>query len=78
MTVKELLLKEIESLPDSLLVNALELLRELKAKNELITYQTPEDLGYPPGFFEEVAGSWEGEPLVRVEQGEYQIREELL
>lgn len=34
MTVKELLLKEIESLPDSLLAEAWELVRELKAKKE--------------------------------------------
>jgi hypothetical protein len=25
----------------------------------------PEELGYPPRFFEEVAGGWAGEPLVR-------------
>lgn len=30
-----------------------------------------------PGFFEEVLGSWEGEPLVRPEQLEYEPREEL-
>ncbi|MBE9095621.1 hypothetical protein [Tychonema sp. LEGE 07203] len=40
--------------------------------------KTPEDLGWPPGFFETVIGSWEGEPLVRPEQLEYEIREELL
>ena len=39
--------------------------------------QTPEELGWPPGFFEETAGMWQGEPLVRGEQGEYETREEL-
>ncbi|WP_017719948.1 FitA-like ribbon-helix-helix domain-containing protein [Kamptonema formosum] len=39
--------------------------------------KTPEELGWPHGFFEEVAGGWVGEPLVRDEQGEYETREEL-
>lgn len=44
MTVKELLLKEIESLPDSLLADALELLRELKAKNSQTVDREPEKI----------------------------------
>ncbi len=36
---------------------------------------TPEALGWPPGFFEETAGAWQGE-FIR-EQGEYEKREEL-
>ena len=39
---------------------------------------TPEDLGWSPGFFERTAGAWQGEPLVRGSQGEYEQREELL
>ncbi len=31
-----------------------------------------------PGFFEEVIGGWEGEPLVRGPQPEYQERDPLL
>lgn len=27
-------------------------------------HKTPEELGYPPDFFGEVVGGWEGEPLV--------------
>ena len=77
MTVKELLLKEIESLPDSLLSELLNLARDLKTKKEPTKIKTPEHLGYSPGFFEEVAGTWEGD-LVRPEQGEYEKREELL
>lgn len=38
---------------------------------------TPEDLGWPPGFFEETAGVWQGDPLIREEQGDYEIRDEL-
>jgi hypothetical protein len=36
-----------------------------------------ESLGWSPGFFEETAGKWEGDPLVRPEQGEYEVREAL-
>jgi len=39
--------------------------------------KTPEELGLNPGFFERTAGAWEGEPLTRGEQGEYEIREPL-
>lgn len=37
---------------------------------------TPEELGWPPGFFEETYGAWKGEPLERLPQGEYETREE--
>lgn len=33
--------------------------------------------GWPIGFFEATAGAWEGEPLVREPQGDYEIRLEL-
>ncbi len=69
MSVKELLLKEIESLPDSLLTETLEFVQGLKSKKGPTKIKTPEHLGYSPGFFEEVAGTWEGD-LVRPEQGE--------
>lgn len=36
--------------------------------------QTPEELGWPPGYFEDVIGSWQGE-FVR-DQGEFEKREE--
>ena len=38
---------------------------------------TPEELGWPPGFFEETFGVWKGEPLERGPQGEYETRERL-
>ncbi|MGH9835903.1 MAG: hypothetical protein ACREBD_37345 [Blastocatellia bacterium] len=34
--------------------------------------------GWPPGFFTNVIGSWEGEPLAREPEGDYEEREELL
>jgi hypothetical protein len=40
--------------------------------------KTSENLGWQPGFFEEVVGGWEGEPLVRSEQPELETRDELL
>jgi hypothetical protein len=40
--------------------------------------KTPEELSWTPGFFEKTAGAWEGEPLTRDEQGEYEQREALL
>jgi hypothetical protein len=39
--------------------------------------KTPEELGWPPGFFEQTAGALADDPLVRGEQGEYEVREEL-
>ena len=33
--------------------------------------------GWPASFFEDVAGGWQGERLVREDQGEYEVREEL-
>jgi len=45
---------------------------------ETPTHQpSPEELGWPSGFFEETAGQWQGEPLIRESQGEYEKREEL-
>ncbi len=37
----------------------------------------PEGLGWPAGFFEKVIGGWQGEPLVREEQGEFEVRDEI-
>jgi hypothetical protein len=33
-----------------------------------------EAAGWPPGFFEQTAGAWQGEPLTREPQGEYEER----
>jgi len=39
--------------------------------------KTPEELGWPPGFFEQTAGCLQDDPLVRYPQGEYEQREPL-
>jgi hypothetical protein len=36
-----------------------------------------EELGWSSGFFESVLGSWQGEPLTRECEGEYEAREKL-
>jgi hypothetical protein len=33
--------------------------------------------GWPSNFFTEVIGGWQGEPLVREPQGDYETRDEL-
>jgi len=33
---------------------------------------------WPSGFFEDVVGGWQGEPLQRAEQGEHDLRDLLL
>ena len=38
---------------------------------------TPEAHGWPPGFFEQTAGAWAGERLVRGPQGNYEERQAL-
>jgi len=39
------------------------------------TALTPEELGWPPGFFERTFGSLRDDPLQRLPQGEYEERE---
>jgi len=52
---------------------------KVKVTIQPVTFQpkTPEDLGYPPGFFGEVIGGWVGEPLVRAEQEELEQKEKI-
>ncbi len=33
--------------------------------------------GWPEGFFEEVVGGWQGEPLQRFYQGDFETRDQL-
>lgn len=35
------------------------------------------DQGWPDGFFQEIAGGWQGEPLDRAPQGTAEAREDL-
>ncbi|MUH01161.1 hypothetical protein F7734_56410 [Scytonema sp. UIC 10036] len=39
--------------------------------------KTPEELGWPPDFFEQTAGALQDDPLIRYPQGEYEEREPL-
>lgn len=39
------------------------------------TALTPEELGWPPGFFERTFGSLRDDPLERLPQGEHEERE---
>lgn len=47
-------------------------------KSPLESRTTPEDLGWAPGFFEETCGSFRDDPLERLPQGDYEVREPLL
>lgn len=38
---------------------------------------TPEDLGWPPGYFEETYGSQRDDPLERAPQGQFEVRERM-
>src|SRR5713101_2681161 len=39
------------------------------------TPPSPEELGWPPGYFEQTYGSFRDKPLVRGEQGEFEVRD---
>ena len=51
---------------------------DLSTTTEPKTNQSPEELGWPPGFFEQTAGSLADDPIERPPQGEYEVREELV
>ncbi|MEL6166640.1 MAG: hypothetical protein AAFR37_23835, partial [Cyanobacteria bacterium J06628_3] len=40
--------------------------------------QTPDNLGYPPGFFEQTYGSCEDDPIIIDSEGDFEEREEIL
>ncbi len=74
MTAKEQLLKAIEQAPDPLLEEVLDFLLFIQSRHNLhqlksSTHQT-QKRQWSPHFFELTAGSWQGEPLIRAEQGE--------
>jgi hypothetical protein len=46
--------------------------------NLVVVFEPPmlvEAVGWPPGFFEQTAGAWQGEPLTREPEGEYEERD---
>jgi Arc/MetJ-type ribon-helix-helix transcriptional regulator len=60
--------------PGEVIVDALKM---FAATKQPIQAKTPEELGWPAGFFEQTAGCLQDDPLVRYPQGEYEIREPL-
>ncbi len=52
-------------------------LSETDVEVMLVLQPIPKERGWPPGFFEATAGAWQGEPLQREPQGEYEQREGL-
>ncbi len=46
-------------------------------RNIISSSENSKELEWTPGFFDKTAGAWEGEPLQRESQGEYENREEL-
>jgi hypothetical protein len=60
-------------LPVGLTDTELEITLTIKA----IEPKIEEELGWSPQFFERTAGAWEGEPIVRERQEEYEQREEI-
>ena len=44
---------------------------------DLVKREAGQDARWPEGYFDQVFGQWEGEPLRREPQGEYETRPEL-
>lgn len=44
---------------------------------DLVKREAGQDAQWPEGYFDQVFGQWEGEPLRREPQGEYEARPEL-
>ena len=49
----------------------------LEAEPEAVSHPSPEELGWPPGYFEATAGSVQDDTFVRPPQGEYETRQGL-
>ena len=65
------------TIPEELQHQAVEIIIWPLDKQATVPSQDTDANGWPIGFFEETAGAWEGEPLVREAQGEYEQRLEL-
>lgn len=74
-SIQEQLIQEINHTPDQLLQEVLDFLRFLNQKHKNVAINDGEE--WPPDFFDEVIGGWEGEKLTREPQPDYPIREEL-
>jgi hypothetical protein len=49
----------------------------LRPRNAQAGNGVPAPTGWMPDFFARTAGTWQGEPLVREPQGEYEVRDSL-
>ena len=52
-------------------------MHQIQLDEEPVPETAVDEYGWPIGFFEETAGAFQGEPLVREHQGEYEVRLEL-
>lgn len=72
MSSVELAIAELKGAPEEIAREALDFIVFLKAraasKTENEAFPAPSLKGYPPGYFEKTAGSFEGQPLNRPEQ----------
>jgi len=80
---RERLVELINKLSPENLVEAEKFVEFLRFKQQPVNTkvetecQKPSDLSWPPLFFDTVIGGWKGEPLVREDQGKYEIRNQL-
>ena len=71
---RETLHEAIEHLPENTLPDLAQFIAFLQFKVEQSTSKS----SWPAGFFENVIGGWQGEPLERPEQGVFEERDALL
>lgn len=71
-SVQDQLIQEIRRTPLHLLQQVLDFLRFLKQQYNKPLVNEGEE--WPPSFFEEVIGGWEGEKLTREPQADYEVR----
>jgi hypothetical protein len=79
MVTRELVKAEIDKVQEQYLEVLYRIIRVLENPPESTTPTTEEleKSGWPPDFLAETAGAWQGAPLVREEQGDYEARDEL-
>ncbi|MFE4108634.1 hypothetical protein [Almyronema epifaneia] len=75
-TVKQKLIQELERTPSALLQELFDFVLFLNQRYAQAQPTVPS--AWQPNFFEDVIGSWEGNPLIREPQPGYEEREELL
>ena len=79
MTITQAILEKVQNLTpqqQEQVLNFIESLNLLSQKQDT-PQKSPEELGWPAGFFEETAGCLADDPIQRYPQGEYEEREQL-